>query len=320
MTLLSRKVIPWVAGLLIVLLAVPLFAGDFWVGILVQLLAFGMLALAVDLLLGHGGMFSMGHAAFFAMASYAVAMLEARHGLPTVVAAPAGVLAATLLAVVFGLAVRTGGVYFILVTLALAQIVYGVSVSWVAFTGGDNGIGGVPFPAVGSLQIESLTAYFYLAFAVTVVVLVLYRLLVSSPFGLTLRGIRESESRMRSLGYNVTAHKYVAFIISGMLAGISGVLYTYANRFVSPHAASFLISAEAALMAIVGGVGTVLGPFVGAAIVLLIRNYLSSFFHHWLLLMGVVFIAAVLWTPEGVMGVLRRRIGNNHIKPPKVST
>ena len=134
-------------------------------------------------------------------------------------------------------------------------------------------------------------------------------MLVASPFGLALRGIKGGESRMRSLGYAPGRHLYVAFVISGTLAGIAGVLYVHYNRFVNPVAASFPVSVEAALMVILGGTGTLLGPFLGAAIILSLRNWVSSFFAHYNTVLGIVFIATVLWAPHGIVGLAQRLLG-----------
>jgi branched-chain amino acid transport system permease protein len=287
-------------------LLVPQVLGTFWISLVIQILVFGLLALSVDLLLGHTGIFPLGHAAFFALAAYTTAILQVRYGQPTLLAAPAGLGAAVILALIYGLAVRTSGVYFILVTMAMGHIVWGVTITWASFTGGDNGIGNVPFPALGSLAIKNLSSYYYLALAVVLACALGYRKLTRSPFGLTLRGIRESGSRMHALGYNVGAHKYAAFVLSGALAGLAGVLYIYFNRFVSPPTASLHVSVEAALMVIVGGTGTVIGPFIGSAIILVLRNYVSAYLVNWMTIMGVVFIATVLWAPEGVLGLMRR--------------
>lgn len=290
----------------IVLLGAPQALDLFWVSLLIQALVFAVLALSVDLLIGHGGLFPLGHAALLAMAAYTTAILEVRHAVPTVLAAPAGVLAAVLLAAVFGIAVRTSGVYFILVTLALGHIVWGVSLRWSAFTGGENGVGNVPAPALAGFAVGGLRSYYYVVLAVAIASTVAYRVLVRSPFGITLRGIRESESRMRALGYNVGAHKYVAFLFSGLFAGVAGVLYIYWNRFVSPATAGFAVSAEAALIAILGGSGTVLGPFIGSALVVGIRGWVSALLEQWMTVMGLVFIATVLWAPDGLVGLARR--------------
>jgi len=302
--------VPARSVLLIVLVAaaalLPLVAGPFWIGLVTQMLIFGLLALSVDLLLGHAGLFSLCHASFFAVAAYTTAILQVRYGVPTILAAPAGVVAGTLLALVFGLSVRTRGVYFILITIAFGFVVWGVAHRWSSFTGGDNGVTNVPFPALGPLAITSHTQYYYVVLLAVIACAAGYRVLIRSPFGLGLRGIKGAETRMKSLGYRTTLHLYAAFVLSGAAASFAGVLYVYYNKFVNPVAASFPISVEAALMAIIGGSGTLVGAFIGSAVVLGLRNWVSSFFELHAAVMGLVFIATVLWAPEGLVGLFKR--------------
>ncbi|MBI4245761.1 MAG: branched-chain amino acid ABC transporter permease [Candidatus Rokubacteria bacterium] len=298
--------VPLALAALAVAVLLPVAAGPFWTGLVTQMYVFGLLALSVDLLLGHAGLFSLCHASFFAVSAYTTAILQVRHAVPTALAAPAGLLAGTLLGLVFGFAVRTRGVYFILITIAFGYVVWGVAHRWSSFTGGDNGVTNVPFPGVGAVRVESHTEYYYLVLAVVLLCALGYRLLVASPFGLTLRGIKASETRMRSLGYHSGLHLYAAFVVSAALASLAGVLYVYYNRFVNPVAASFPISVEAALMAIIGGTGTIVGPFIGSMIILWLRNWVSSFFELYASVMGLVFIAAVLWAPQGVVGLVGR--------------
>ena len=286
----------------------PSLAGPFWVGLVTQILIFGLLALSVDLLLGQTGLFSLCHAAFFAISAYTVAILQVRYGLPTILAAPAGLLAGTLLSVVFGVSVRTRGVYFIHITIALGYIVWGVLLRWSSFTGGDNGVTNVPFPSVGVASISTHTEYYYFVLAIISVCTLAYRVFINSPFALVLRGIKGSETRMRSLGYRTGAHLYVAFVISGLVASLAGVLYVYYNRFVNPAAAAFPNSVEATLMAIVGGSGTILGPLIGSGVILGLRNWVSGFFELYATLIGIVFIVTVLWAPQGIVGLF------NHLR------
>jgi branched-chain amino acid transport system permease protein len=287
----------------------PFAVGPFWMTLLTQIFIFGLLALSVDLLLGHAGLFSVCHASFFAVAAYTVAILQVRYGQPTIVAVPAGLIAGTLLAVLYGAAVRTRGVYFILITIAMGYIIWGAMHRWASFTGGDNGITNVPAPAIGGIAIQSHVAYYYFVLAVVTACAFGYGVLVRSPFGLSLRGIKGSESRMQSLGYRTTAHLYAAFVISGAMASLAGVLYVYYNRFVNPVAASFNISIDVALMAIVGGSGTIVGPFIGAGVILGMRNWVSSFFELHAAVMGLVFIVTILWAPTGIMGIVGRLSG-----------
>jgi branched-chain amino acid transport system permease protein len=287
-------------------LLAPLAVGQFWMTLITQIYIYGLLALSVDLLLGHAGLYSLCHASFFAVAAYTTAILQVRHGLPTLLAAPAGILAGTLLAILYGASVRTRGVYFILITIALGYIIWGAAYRWASFTGGDNGITNVPPPSIGSVSVASQTAYYYFVLAVVLLCALGYRILIRSPFGLSLRGIKASESRMRSLGYRTTKHLYAAFVVSGAMASLAGVLYVYYNRFINPVAASFQISVEVSLMAIVGGSGTIIGPFLGSGIVLGLRNWVSSFFEFHAAVMGIVFIATILWAPDGIVGFLSR--------------
>jgi branched-chain amino acid transport system permease protein len=291
---------------LLVAVSVPHFAGEFWTRLLMQIMIFGLLALSTDLLLGHAGLFSLCHASFFAVAAYATAILQVRYGVGTALAACAGIAAGTLLALVFAVAVRTRGVYFILITLAFGYIIWGVAYRWASFTGGDNGVTNVPYPAVGGFRVANATQYYYVVLTVIVLCALAYRMLVTSPFGLTLRGIKSSESRMRSLGYDVGRHLYVAFVLSGVIASVAGVLYVYFNRFINPVAGSFPVSVEAVLMAIVGGSGTILGPFLGSGLILVLRNWVSGFFHYYTAVLGIVFIVTVLWAPQGIMGLIAR--------------
>jgi branched-chain amino acid transport system permease protein len=284
----------------------PVYLGPFWLSLLIQILILGLLALSVELLLGHLGMFALCQAAFFAMSAYTVAILQVKYGYPTLVAVPAGFGAAVLLSLIYGIAVRTRGVYFILVTIALGHVLWGISWTWVSFTNGEGGITNVPAPAIGSLSITSHSAYYYVVLVVVALCILGYRILIRSPFGLTLRGIRESENRMRALGYNIAAHKYTAFVIAGTLSGIAGLLYVYFNKFVSPANAEFFLSIEVALMVLVGGTGTIVGPFIGSAIILGLRNYVSAYVDQWMIVMGVIFIVTMVWTPDGVLGVIRR--------------
>ena len=299
-----KHLIAWSVVAVAIAALLPLVSGPFWVALLTQMFIFVLLALSVDLLLGHAGLFSLCHAAFFSVAAYTTAILQVRYGVSTALAAPAGIVAGTLLGLVFGLSVRTRGVYFILITIALGYIVWGVAYRWSSFTGGDNGVTNVPRPTIAGFELESMTSYYYFMLAVIVLSLLAYRVLVASPFGLTLRGIKTSETRMTSVGFRPNRHLYAAFVLSAAIASFAGVLYVYYNRFVNPVSASFPISVEAVLMAIVGGSGTIVGPLLGSGIVLALRNWVSSFFELHAAVMGLVFIAVVLWAPNGLVGLL----------------
>jgi branched-chain amino acid transport system permease protein len=285
------------AGLLIL----PALVGGFYVDLSTQILIFAILAMTIDLLAGHAGRVPLGHAAIFGTSSYVVAYLTVVDGQSLWLAVPAGVAAATLVAAIFALlAVRTTGVYFLLLTLAQGMIVFGIAFRWSSVTGAENGIRGIARPPLVAAQ----TPFYYVTLAVFAAVVLLLWRIYRSPFGATLRGIRESASRMAMLGYRVPLHVFVAFTLSGFLAGAGGALYALYNGFVSPTTVSLTASTSGLLMAIIGGSGTLLGPAVGAAVITLLENYVSLYTDRWPTVLGCLFIGAMLVARDGILGKL----------------
>jgi len=276
--------------------------------LLTQALIAAILAMSLDLLLGYTGLPSLGHAAYFGVGAYAVAILATERQVGFAGCLAAGLVAAAVTAALFGLlAIRASGTYFLMITLALGMVVWGLAFRWVSLTKGDNGISGVPRPEVGlPWSLWGALPFFYFALAAAIVAWVLLELLVHSPFGLGLEGIRESESRMRALGYNVWLHKYLAFVLSGTLAGFAGVFWAYYNGFVSPVDVQLVTSVETLLMVALGGPGTLLGPAAGAAIIVFLKNFVSVYTKRWLLILGAVYIGAILFAPRGFLGGLGR--------------
>src|SRR5262249_24284449 len=219
----------------------------------------------------------------------------------------AALLAAGLTAAVFGvLAMRATGTYFLMITLALGMVVWGLAFRWVSMTKGDNGISGVARPVLGlPWDLAAPLPFFYFTPAAAALAWLLLGLLVSSPFGMSLKGIRESESRMKSLGYDVWLHKYLALVLSGLFAGFAGVLWAYYNGFVSPVDVQLLTSVEALLMVALGGSGTLVGPAIGALVIVFLKNFVSVYTKRWLLILGAVYIGVILFAPRGVVGALR---------------
>jgi len=276
--------------------------------LLTQAAIVAILAMSLDVLLGYTGLPSLGHAAYFGVAAYAVGILATDYQRGFVTCLVAGLLAATLFAAVFGLlAIRASGTYFLMITLALGMVVWGLAFRWVSMTKGDNGIAGVPRPDLPlPWSLSSPLPFFYFALAAALLAWTLLALLVRSPFGLTLMGIRESESRMRALGYNVWLHKYLAFVIAGAFAGFAGVFWAYYNGFVSPVDVQLVTSVETLLMVALGGPGTLAGPALGAAVIVFLKNFVSVYTKRWLLILGAVYIGVILFAPRGVLGAFRR--------------
>lgn len=292
-------------GLLIAAVVGPRFLSPFPLSVLMLIVIFAILAMSLDLLMGYTGMESLGQAAFFGMSAYTIAILSTRYSMGWEIAAPLALLASTALAAIAAaLAVRMTGLFFLVMTLVFSQVLWGLSHRWGSLTGGYLGLHGIPRPFDA---LESELTFYYVALGVFLVSGILMYRLVRSPFGLTLRGIKESELRMRTSGYNVWLHKYIVFVIAGAFAGVAGVLYAYSAQFISPTVLGVETSFEAMLMVIIGGAGTLSGPVIGAAVVTGLRNYLSVYFESWVIALGLVYIIAVFFAPRGILGLLPRR-------------
>ena len=301
----GRQVLmPAIAFLL--LLSSP-FLSSFLLTLLTQALIYAILAMSLDIILGYTGLASLGHAAYFGLGAYSVGILATRYGASFWLTLPAGVFLALAVAAVFGLvALRATGVYFLMITLALGMVVWGLAHRWVTMTQGDNGISAIPRPDLGlPWSLADSIPFYYFALAGFVITFWILRVMVQSPFGRSLVGIRESESRMRTLGYHVWLHKYIGFVIAGGFGGFGGVLWAYYNGFVSPTDLQLATSVEALLMVALGGRGTLLGPALGAGVIVLLKNLVSVYTHRWLLILGVVYIATIVYAPEGIVGAAR---------------
>jgi branched-chain amino acid transport system permease protein len=275
--------------------------------LLIQALISAIFAMSLDLLLGYTGLPSLGHAAYFGVAAYAVAILAVEAGAGFVTCLVAALVAAGVTAALFGvLAIRASGTYFLMITLALGMVIWGLAFRWVSMTKGDNGISGVSRPELAlPWDLSEPLPFFYFVLVCTALAWLALGLLVRSPFGMSLKGIRESESRMRSLGYNVWLHKYLAFILSGLFAGFAGMLWAYYNGFVSPVDVQLVTSVEALLMVALGGSGTLVGPAIGAVLIVFLKNFVSVYTKRWLLILGAVYIGVILFAPRGIVGALR---------------
>jgi branched-chain amino acid transport system permease protein len=279
-----------------------------------RVLIFAVLAMSVDVLLGYTGLPSLGQAAYLGMGAYLTAILATTYnfglGCDFLLVLVLGAALGAATAAFFGLfAIRATGVYFLIITLALGMVVWGLAYRWNGLTGGDNGINVLNRPTCG-VSFAGDLVFFYVALALFVVVLAGLYLLVSSPFGRSLVGIRESETRMRMLGYNVWLHKYLAFVIAGGCGGLAGVLWTHLTGIVSPDDVFLTTSVDALLVVVLGGPGTLLGAVLGTSVMVFLREYLSTLVPWWQYVLGGVYIVTILYLPEGLMGLparLRRR-------------
>jgi branched-chain amino acid transport system permease protein len=281
------------------------------VTVLTEVFVYAILAMSLDLLVGYTGLASLGHAACWGRGAYAAGIFSMRVSADALVAWPVGVLVAVLGALLIGaVCIRTTGVYFLMLTLAFTQMVFAAAFKWTGLTGGSNGLSGVPKPRLPIVDLADGTTFYYVAFGIFLVSLLVLQALVRSPLGRTFIGIRENESRMRALGYNTYAYKLIAFVIAGFFAGLGGVVNVAYNGFVTPGDVSWTTSGLAMIMVIIGGVGTLVGPVLGASLVLILQNWVSSLPNvgdRWQLVMGLVFVAFVLFARGGIAGLLVRR-------------
>ncbi|WP_167140249.1 branched-chain amino acid ABC transporter permease [Diaminobutyricimonas sp. TR449] len=295
-----------VAAILVALtaaIALPYVVGNYYVTLASLVLATALLASSVNMLAGDGGLFSLGHAGIAAAAAYGMAWAS-RQGfdfaLQLLIAAALTVFASVIYALI---SMRTGGVFFLMVTLAAGMVCYGMAYRWSSVTGGANGLSGIRRPE----QFSEYWQYYFLVLVVYGLVVAALMVYSRSPFALTIRGIRESPSRMRSLGYNVVAYKFTAILLSGLVAGLAGVLLVWQAEFISPSFSGFEASALALVMVILGGTGTAFGPLVGAVIVVLTQQVLSTYVDRWPTVLGLLFIVTLMVARQGILGTLSAR-------------
>jgi branched-chain amino acid transport system permease protein len=302
----EQRMVP--ALIFLFLVVSPLFLSSFLLTLLTQALIYAILAMSLDIILGYTGLASLGHAAYLGLGAYSVAILTTRYGAGFWISLSVGIGLTVVVAAVFGLvALRASGVYFLMITLALGMVVWGLAHRWVTITQGDNGISAIPRPDLGlPWSLAFSIPFYYFALVGFLIAFWILRVIVRSPFGQTLVGIRESESRMRTLGYHVWLHKYIGFVIAGGFGGFAGVLWAYYNGFVSPVDLQLATSVEALLMVALGGRGTLLGPALGAGIIVFLKNLVSVYTHRWLLILGAVYIGTIVYAPEGIVGAIKQ--------------
>jgi branched-chain amino acid transport system permease protein len=281
----------------------PLFGGEYYINLASQIFIFAVFAASINLLLGYGGLPTLGHAAYLGVAAYFSALCALKLGWGHFAAAPAALVGTTLMAAAFGLiALRATGLGFLMLTLALSQVLWGTALRWVSMTDGDNGLRGLARP----FGLDDAKSFYYFSFVITVFAIAMMARFVSSPFGAALKGTRDQARRMSALGYDVWLVRWITFIYAGFWGGVSGLLFVYYHKYIHPVSLSLANSAEGLLAVIAGGSGTLAGPLVGAAIVMLLKNYVSGYVERWNMLLGFVFVVIVVFMPEGVVPGVKR--------------
>ncbi|WP_088342713.1 MULTISPECIES: branched-chain amino acid ABC transporter permease [Rhodomicrobium] len=291
----------------VVLASLPLFAGTFYINLASQILIAAIFALSLNLLVGYAGLTSLGHASFLGFAAYASAWASTNLGLGFAPAALLSITTTTLMAACFGLiALRATGLGFLMITLALSQVLWGLAYRWASLTNGDNGLTLAGRPAPFGIALDGAGAYYWFTLAVFAAAFTLMAVFVSSAFGSALKGTRDQPRRMAALGYNVWLIRWITFVYAGFWGGVAGLLYVYYHRYIHPTSLSITTSAEGLLGVIAGGSGTLGGPVIGAGLLVLLKNYASAYIERWNMLLGFVFLFIVLVIPEGIVPGVRR--------------
>jgi branched-chain amino acid transport system permease protein len=309
-----------IAAAIVALFAVPFVISEtYYVNVASQILFYAIFALGLNILVGYAGLVSLGHASLLGVASYAVASLLAAGFGHTFAIISALVIGLVFTAGFAALSLRSIGISFIMITLALGEILWGLAYRWISLTNGDNGVNVSSRPAPFGIALNSATAFYDATLIIFLIAVASVAIFVRSPFGATLCGTRDQPRRMNALGYHVLMIRFGAFMFSGLLTAVAGILFVYYNKFISPQTLALTSSAEALLMVISGGAGTLLGPIVGAALVVIVKNVVSAYVVRWNFMLGAIFVAIVVFMPEGLVpGVARLfRSAVRKIKRPR---
>jgi branched-chain amino acid transport system permease protein len=300
------------------------FGSPYVTELLVEAMIYGIVALSLNLLLGYLGLASLGHATYLGISAYVVAICLTRFHMAVFPACIVAIIITTLWAALFGVfALRAKGVYFLMITLALAMVVWGLAYRWVSITSGDMGIAGIARPKLGPWSLWKIESYYYFVLLVFLLCFFLIYRIAHSSFGLTLLGIKESESRMRTLGYNCWLHQYICYVISGFFVGIAGALFIFYHGFISPASLHVLPNMEVLLMVALGGPGTVVGPFIGAIVIVFLKNFVSVYTERWLIILGCTYIVTILYAPKGLLKLEVKEIvakGKNFLATPPAAS
>jgi branched-chain amino acid transport system permease protein len=294
----------WIVIILAFLIFFPLWAPKMWLHMAIQVLIVALFAMSLNMILGRAGLPSFGHASFYAVGGYTLAIFVVKLHLPLILGLITAPLTAACLAIPIGyFSVRLSGIHFAILTMGFGQIVWAIAHKWYGFTGGDDGITGIPIP----VAIQGPKAYYYLVLALLIGSLVLIRIIQNSSFGQTIIAIRENRDRVTFSGLKVWHHQLLNFVIAGFFAGIAGSLLAILNRAVFPEFGYWTTSASVVLMCILGGVGVFFGPLVGAAIITLLEHYISMYTFYWQFVLGCLIIILVLFMPGGISGYIQEK-------------
>ena len=292
-----------VSGLLVIafLISIPFFSGEYYINLGSQMLIAAIFASSLNLLVGYGGLTSLGHAVYLGLSAYITALLITKLGMNHAETAAIALTATTVMGMLFGwIALRATGLGFLMLTLALSQIFWGLAYRWVSMTNGDNGISGMTRPSPFGINLDESNYFYWFVLSIFLFSIFIISKIVQSPFGVSICGTRDQAKRMTALGFNVWLIRWITFVLASFFGAVAGLLYVYFHKYIHPTVMSITSSAEALLCVIAGGAGTLTGPIIGAFLVMILKNYVSGYVERWNMLLGAVFVFIVLFMPSGI--------------------
>ncbi len=301
----SRKTLLGLWAGIIVLLLLPLFLPRFYIYLTSIILLYGLFATSLNLVLGYGGIFQFHHAVFYGVGAYGTTLILTKTGLPAVCAFIAGPLVSAAFGLVLGIiCIRLSKLYFGMLQISLGSLVWVIVYRWYAFTGGDDGIHGIPMPEM----LSSPKSAYYFTLIITLVSLFIMWKMIRSPFGSVLQGIRDNPVRSEMIGINVRRHQLLALVLAGFFAGVAGSLFVVVDNTVFPDMLFWTLSLEIVIMCLLGGWFTFLGPMLGAAVIVALRTFVSTFTDYWALVLGIIMMLVIFFLPNGILGYVEEKI------------
>jgi branched-chain amino acid transport system permease protein len=308
----SGKTIWGLCAGIIVLLLFPLFLPRFYVYLVSIILLYGLLATSLNLVLGYGGIFQFHHAVFYGVGAYGTTLVLTKTGLPPMLAFIAGPFVSAAFGLVLGIiCIRLSKLYFGMLQISLGSLVWAIVYRWYAFTGGDDGIHGIPMPEM----LSSPKSAYYFTLIITLVSLFIMWKIIRSPFGSALQGIRDNPVRSEMIGINVRRHQLLALVIAGFFAGVAGSLFVVVDNTVFPDMLFWTLSLEIVIMCLLGGWFTFLGPMLGAAVIIALRTFVSTYTDYWALVLGIIMMLVIFFLPNGILGYVEEKFKRGFIEP-----
>ena len=308
----SRKTILGLGAGIVVFLLFPVFLPRFYVYLVSIILLYGLLATSLNLVLGYGGIFQFHHAVFYGVGAYGTTLMLTKTGLPALLAFIAGPLVSAAFGLVLGIiCIRLSKLYFGMLQISLGSLVWAIVYRWYGFTGGDDGIHGIPMPEI----LSSPKSAYYFTFIVTLASLFIMWKIIRSPFGSVLQGIRDNPVRSEMIGINVRRHQLLALVLAGFFAGVAGSLFVVVDNTVFPDMLFWTLSLEIVIMCLLGGWFTFLGPMLGAAVIVALRTFVSTYTDYWALVLGIIMMLVIFFLPNGILGYVEEKFKTGFMEP-----